>query len=61
VDERRHAGDEPSPAGAGTQARGLPGRGDDLRHTAISAVPTAAALSLPLWALLGLVARWLLG
>jgi hypothetical protein len=44
-----------------------PGRGacrageDDLRHAAISAVPTAAALSLPLWALLGLVARWLLG
>jgi hypothetical protein len=34
---------------------------DGLRHAAISAVPTAAALSLPLWALLGLVARWLLG
>ena len=28
---------------------------DDLRHDTISAVPTAAALSLLLWALLGLV------
>jgi hypothetical protein len=54
---------------ATSRPRPVPGPGreacrageDDLRHAAISAVPTAAALSLPLWALLGLVARWLLG
>jgi hypothetical protein len=34
---------------------------EDPCHAAISAVPTAAALSLPLWALLGLAAQWLLG
>ena len=40
----------------------LPGTGeDDPRHVPIRAVPIAVALSLPLWALLGLVARWLLG
>ena len=34
---------------------------DDLRHATISAVPTAVALSLLLWALLGLVVQRLLG
>jgi hypothetical protein len=34
---------------------------DDPCHATIQAVPTAAVLSLPFWALLGLVVRWLLG
>ena len=34
---------------------------DDLRHATISAVPTVAALSLLLWALLGLIVQRLLG
>jgi hypothetical protein len=51
---RLQVGPEPGPMIRGTGE-------DDPQYVSIRAVPIVVALSLPLWALLGLVARWLLG